>query len=146
MNRFLTPPVFDLHKEHGTITAAPGLEGGATTPNKGDAAATDDKKQALAAAAAASAKEKHDHDHTNYFPDQVIRKIVKYGGIPILASRLAKSEDEACEALRGLGSLATLAEARSEIYGTCGSAATKLLSSSRPMLARQSARLLQNLK
>lgn len=80
----------------------------------------------------------------NYFPDQIVRRIHKMGAIKVLASRL-DIIDSAAESLRALGSLATLQEARAEIFGICGPKLLELAESPLPMVRRQAARLLNNL-
>ncbi|CAD7966050.1 unnamed protein product [Amoebophrya sp. A25] len=86
-----------------------------------------------------------DTPDANYFPDQIVRCIVENNGVAVCASRLDIA-DTATECLRLLGTLATLQEARSEIFGICGPRLLQLRESPLPMIRRQAARLLQNLK
>ncbi|CAD7936091.1 unnamed protein product [Amoebophrya sp. A120] len=81
----------------------------------------------------------------NYFPDQIVRMLRDCGSVKILASRLNVA-DTAAECLRVLGTLATLQEARSEIFGICGPKILELSESPLPMIKRQAARVLHNLR
>eukprot|EP00928_Gymnodinium_smaydae_P100139 TRINITY_DN9756_c0_g4_i1.p1 TRINITY_DN9756_c0_g4~~TRINITY_DN9756_c0_g4_i1.p1 ORF type:complete len:1049 (+),score=158.05 TRINITY_DN9756_c0_g4_i1:60-3206(+) len=93
----------------------------------------DDEVQAMS-------RQPNPQDH----PDQIARKLASMGAADVLARRL-DVPDSAAEALRALGSLATLQSQRAKIYSVCGRQVLRMLDSPLPMIRRQAMRLVTNI-